>query len=301
MKKILMMIPLWKRPEIVRLFIYKMLATMPDYFELIPFFILSPEDPHYKVLKKLTSGFKTFEYKNDPLGEKKNAGLFNALQLDWDYYIDMGSDNVWSCHLWELYRKPIEIGYLYFGVLNMHVFDLLQNRAKFIKGYHINPCSSTDEPTAIGVGRCIHRSVINKLGPLWRNNFNMGMDGSSHYKIEQSDYQCTVIDNGTIPTVLDIKTSTNINTFKEIENEGEEIHPRKIYEWFNLNQFNIFNSDFTKLVTFKGFKDEVIRLRNIYKNQEEAFKTVNTSYEIGFGEKRYKNYRVYLSTQTRKA
>ena len=299
MTKILMLVPLWKRPEIVKLFIERMRLTMPDYFELIPFFVLSQEDQYYKILRRLVSGYHVFEYKNNPLGEKKNAGLNEALALEWDYFMDMNSDSVWTPYLWELYRDLVKDLNPYFGIKNLHMIDLLTNRGLFLDKYHIDCTKSEDTPTAIGPGRCIHRAVVEKCLPLWRDSFNHGMDGSSHWQIVNNGFECLVIDNGNTATMLDVKTATNLNLFMEME--GEPVEVRKIYEWFGLNQFNIYNSNFTELVTFDGFRDEVVNVRNYYDNQEQAFEAINTTYEIGFGKKRYKNYRVYLTLQTRNA
>ena len=292
-----MLVPLWKRPEIVKLFIERMRLTMPDNFELIPYFVISEEDPFYKVLIKLTRGYKIFLYKNDPLGEKKNAALLHAMQWDWDYIMDMGSDNLWISYLWYLYDEYLDV-YEYFGIKNLHFIDIIQNRACYLEGYHLDV---NDNITALGVGRCVHRDIINDIKEPWRNNWNHGMDGCSHHKITQAGYNCTVIDNGEVPTILDVKTATNLNLYIDIVNGAIEIKPRLIYEWFGLNQFNIYNSDFTELTTFNGFRDEVVKARNYFENQEKAFNAINTTYEIGFGEKRYKNYRVYLTQQTKQA
>ena len=291
--KILMMIPCYRRPEITRMFVWHMEQTLPSYAKLIPYFIISPEDPEHKNLLKIIDGYDYFEYKNDKLGEKKNAGLQNAMLMDWDYYMDMGSDNLWTSLMWQFYEDKFNNGVPYFGLKNIYSIELTLCRALFSESYHMD---QNNKPTAIGVGRCIRRDIVQDVAPLWRDDWHRGMDGISHYNITKKGYECEVIDNGKLPTVLDIKSPTNLNVFMNMERDGNKADVKQVYEWFGLNQFHVWNYTHTGEVPFSDFRDEVLRRVNIYGSQKEAFQSINDT----LPEKRYANYDVYRTTQTRK-
>ena len=63
--------------------------------------ILSKEDPHLKKLEKLVRlyGFKKTYFKNNPLGHKINHGI-NLVKDDYDYVMNMGSDDLCDWRYW---------------------------------------------------------------------------------------------------------------------------------------------------------------------------------------------------------
>src|SRR5665648_107754 len=105
MNKILLYVPCWHRPEILALFIRNMKANLPDYAELIPYFVISPEDEYFSDLINLTQGYNRALIKNEPFGHKKNEGLNRALQLEWDYLMELNSDTVYTSLLWDFHKE----------------------------------------------------------------------------------------------------------------------------------------------------------------------------------------------------
>ena len=289
--KILMMVPLWKRPDIVRLFIEHMLK--PKYANLVPLFILSNEDPTLHELVRMTEGFKRFFYKNEPLGEKKNAGMLHALTMQWDYYMDMGSDNIWTENLWDLYKPYFDKRAEYFGVKNHHVLNYYEDIAYFLPDYHID---AWDKVTALGVGRCIRRDVVEKNIPLWRDAWHHGMDGCSHFKLTKAGVVCDVIDNGTVPTVIDIKTNTNLTAAFEIDMVNDRIDAKQIKEQFGI----VYTSHCTAYKNFEDFHNAVLKASNMTATKEDAFNSINIQYQKSTGEKRYSSYNSYKVTVTKK-
>lgn len=87
-------------------------------------------------------------YKNDPLGEKKNYGLTQAVKKDWDYLIELGSDDLLRTDILELYRP-------HFGKLDLfglkYVMYLNSETGEFRE-------LKTD--TAYGCGRAISRKLV---------------------------------------------------------------------------------------------------------------------------------------------
>jgi hypothetical protein len=287
MKTILMLVPLWRRPEIVALFIRNIERTIPDYIQLMPMFILSPEDPDYVRLRKLTEGYRVCAASNNPLGTKKNNGLLEALQYEWDYLMDMGSDDIYTRTLWDLYEDYFLTGSKYFGIKNMYVLDIIENRALFVEGYHLN---HFDQVTAIGPGRCVRRDIVEQCFPLWPDK-PFGMDGGSDEKIVRAGYYCHLIDNGRTPTVLDVKSYCNLNPFMFMD-EGEEVDASWVREQFNIEGLSIqdtFTRDGFKTAVYKHAKDNDLTI-------ERSFNDVNECHRKLTGEVRYKNYNSFKNS-----
>lgn len=89
-------------------------------------------------------------YKNEPLGEKKNYGLTQAMKKDWDYLIELGSDDLLRTDILELYRP-------HFGK-----FDLFGLKYVMYLNSETGECREIQTNTAYGCGRAISRRVIDK-------------------------------------------------------------------------------------------------------------------------------------------
>jgi len=284
--KILMMTPLWGRPEIVKLFVERMEATMPSYCELLPFFILSPNDPCLNGLDRLIDGYEFTVAENQPLGRKKNLGLTDALRLEWDYYMDMGSDDVWTSLLWDIYEPYFKEKYPFFGLKSLYVYNSLTDEAKWVEEYNID---KTDTLTAIGPGRCIRRDVLEQALPLWRNESHFGQDGYSSARIFwQTENRAEMIDNKRLPVVCDIKSSTCLTGWHEFDDLGEPVDVAWVKEVFHINPLA-----FKNLKNFDKFHDAVLKVSYETRTRKEAFEKVNDMHEAQTGEKRYMNYESY--------
>jgi hypothetical protein len=280
------MIPLWKRPEIVKLFISRL--NIPHYMETRILFLISPEDPFYKANLKLikVKGFDYLNVENDTLGRKKNIGLNYALHWKWDFFTELGSDNIINPNLWQLY-EPYFNTCEYFGINSAYSWEPKTDKAVQCINYH--------EGNAIGPARVIKRNVIEDVGRLWRNDWNCGMDGCSHFEIEKRGYKQTVIDVTDIPYILDIKTATNINAFFEIEDMGVPVDVSFIKDNFNVGQEDIDQVYFTTIET-ENFYKRVEDKTQLIGNKKAAFDIVNNEYSMAFGEPKFKSFDSYKST-----
>jgi hypothetical protein len=90
-------------------------------------------------------------YKNNPLGEKKNYGLNEAMKLEWDYLIELGSDDILKDEILDLYTP-------YFG--KEHFFGAkdfcLVNSVD-------GDCRRLKSDTVYGMGRCFSREILQKV------------------------------------------------------------------------------------------------------------------------------------------
>lgn len=246
--KLLVFLAVWKRPEITEI-CFKGLERLRNNSRLpIETFAVISEEEIIPLCNKYQIKY-TF-YKNDPLGEKKNHGLTEAMKLEWDYLIEIGSDDILKDELINLYENYFG-KYEMFGTKDSIIIDSLTGK-----------CRRIQSDTPYGLGRCISRETIEnhcygvdcvaiepiigrgrttakdqtgffnlsqaeeleKLGrlkisgqpryKLWKDEINRGLDNSSSYFLMQMG-----IGNKAVPTdkplCIDIKGPDNIWPFNE--------------------------------------------------------------------------------------
>lgn len=140
-------------------------------------------------------------YKNEPVGEKKNFGLAEAYKKEWDYLIEIGSDDL----LKDEYLKAMAP---YFGV-----HDLLGIGHVVYINSEDGACRRYQTRTSFGLGRAISRKAIDKVGTkLWADRLNKGMDNNSNFFFARHG----VLEKKVIssePLAIDIKGPDNIWPF----------------------------------------------------------------------------------------
>jgi hypothetical protein len=222
--KILILIPLWKRPEVVELcfkglqwFRYKV------NWDIQVLAILCPYDPELEKLEKLCGLWNIDHcyYPNQPLGEKHNAGINYALQhFDFDYLMNFGSDDLIHPYIAALYRPYFDQKTPIFGINSLFFYDFDTKRTFFFKTY--------TEDYAIGAGRMISREVLDKMKlrgiEMYENSIMRSCDGNSANRIQNwTGIKNTVINCGKFPYIVDVKTATNINHITQIESHKTQI------------------------------------------------------------------------------
>jgi len=224
--KILIPVPVWKRPEIL----LECLTGMQRFVKkskrykiyVYPLFIISPEDYYFILNEKLIKLFK-FDYctyKNLPVGEKMNAGINLALkEIEFDYLMTCGSDNIINPEIWKIYKPLMTQKRQLFGLRNFFCYGTVEKQAIYFDNYN--------KFRAIGTARMIHINSINKLMSknieLYDNELDSGLDTSSANRLIE---HCNVAEkaiNTTHPYTLGLKSATNINPFPALMNRKEKI------------------------------------------------------------------------------
>jgi hypothetical protein len=293
---ILMLIPVWRRPEILRLFLWRFEAVKPDYADVTPLFVLSPEDPQLNVIEHMLEDYDKFYYTNEYLSDKLNAGLTYAMRYDWDYVMHMGSDDVYTPALWDLYYDFFVTGCRYFAINDFYVLDMVNERGMYFENY-------VDEPAilgGIGAGRVTHRSLVEDDPAVIRPKMNQGMDGFYAFALYHNGYQQTIVPTDGASVLLDIKTNVNVNHPIHIwDQRTREVDPRWLRQEFGLVDGDILDDGTFDLLSFDGFHTSVLHLsQNISK--EDAFNSVNVRHEVAFGVPKYKNVASYYSQVTKR-
>lgn len=196
--KILIYTPIYKRPEIVKLYIQSLKRLLINYDLLV---VVSPEDPFYwDIIDMLPPDAYIKCHKNKPFGAKKNAGIEVAKLLDWDYMMELNSDSIVNPRIFELYESYMQKKTPFFGLNNLFAVDYYTTECIFIPSYN--------EDMTFGSGRMLHRSAL--LDKLWVDELNEGMDSNMRSRLLKSGVEETVVNNGEIPMIVDVKTDTSI-------------------------------------------------------------------------------------------
>lgn len=189
--KILFYLAVWKRPEITEICFIGLNRLMEKY-KSESLAVIS-EESMIPLCEKY--GIMWLMHDNLPLGNKKNVGLRHALNLEWDYVIELGSDDIIKDELIELY-KP------FFGEEKF----LSCGSIAFINS-ETGACRYISKRSPFGLARCLHRSVIEE-GELYPK-LNAGLDKSVLFRLASRGIVPKVI-TPCSPMTIDIKSEVNI-------------------------------------------------------------------------------------------
>jgi hypothetical protein len=157
-----LLITLWQRPEITEI-CFQGVERIKKH-GVSPICIYS-DDENKELVEKF--GFEGYYHENLPLGKKLNFGLKKGLESEWDYLIQIGSDDLLSDELFEIYKPWIESKEPAFGISKMYYYDIATGKA----AYH-----ESDYP--FGCARMIHRDVLNGLTRRYKIRFYSSCAGS---------------------------------------------------------------------------------------------------------------------------
>lgn len=214
--KILIFTPIWKRPDIVREWV-RSLERLPKHELLV---VLSPEDPHYDEIEEILPTCWKVDCANKPFGRKKNTGMEGARQMKWDYLMELNSDSIVNPKLFDLYKPYMDKKTPFFGLNNLFCIDYKTKKCLSVPSYN-------DDMT-FGSGRMLHRSAL--IDKLWTDELNEGMDTNMMKRLKKAGIRETVVNNGDVPMIVDLKTETTIWHFSMLQKRGFEISYKYLTE-----------------------------------------------------------------------
>lgn len=211
--RILIYIPVWKRPEITKLCYESLKRTVlkaPEGFSFVVVIVASNKEDANLANEY---GFDVFQTPNTPLGRKFNKGLEYALeQYNWDYLMQINSDNVLSIDFWKLFEQYFEHKQFFFGVDRVLFYDSI---TKDMRDFQYG--------TGCGI-RFIRRDIVELSGfvndqfQLWTDGISSGLDNDSSRNIMQRSGKMQYMvrhKDVRMPVVTDIKSDENIHPFTE--------------------------------------------------------------------------------------
>jgi hypothetical protein len=222
LNKILIYLAVWKRPEITELCFMgiQRMKQHPDYS--IQALAVISEDEMIPLCERY--GINWVMHPNQPLGKKKNFGLQHAAQFDFDYMMEIGSDDLILNELLTDYLKYIGNRDI-FGVVDAAYIDSDGGECRRL----------ISRASTYGAGRMIKRKVLEKMNwKLWADHINKGMDNNSIFSIKHKDFTYYKVEPMAFPGVVDIKSDVNIWKFNyflgksyPIENILDKLSPQE--------------------------------------------------------------------------
>ena len=200
----MILLPIWGREKITKI-CFDNLKELQKDFNIDVLCIVSED---WAKLEAFKYGFKQVYASNDDLGEKMNIGIREALDYDFDYLMNLGSDDIITKDLFKCYEPYFKDELKMFGGTRVTFID---SESKEIKKF--------DYKMMIGAGRCIRRDVLRSVSKgvdLYDKGLVRGLDMNSQSKFIRHSH--TEIENP-FNSIYDIKSVNNIWTFKQMQGE----------------------------------------------------------------------------------
>lgn len=207
--KIGILTAVWKRPEITRIFA-EGIKRLQKQFDIVPVVVGSEGETSMSLCHEY--GFMYLERPNEPLGHKFNEGLRVFKNIDVDYIMIMGSDDLISNNLIKAYMPFMEKRKDVIGILDIYFYDILEKQLHYLSGYGLKPQDKHRKGEPLGLARCIKRDVIERLQwQLWMNGINKGLDWTMTQRLKRIRVRPVVMrlkDIGAL--AVDLKSRQNI-------------------------------------------------------------------------------------------
>lgn len=218
--KLMFFLAVWQRPEITEICFMGLKRLGVEAVAVIS------EESMISLCEKY--GVRWVMTDNYPLEAKKNTGLRFAERFDFDFLIEIGSDDLILGELIDQYQKFF-VKYDFFGVTDAAYIDAETLR-----------CCRLQSPAVYGAGRAISRKALEKMNwTLWApKGRGKGMDKSSLRNMYNAGFQYWQIPAIDYPLVIDIKSPVNIWPFRNYWKLGVRYDIEEIYSRISEQEVN---------------------------------------------------------------
>ena len=203
----------WKRPEITELCFMgiQRLKKHPNY-EISAFAVIS--EPEMAPLCN-KYGIDWVSTSNHPVGRKKNYGLKQLANQEFDYLLEIGSDDLITNDLLTAYL-PFFDQYEFFGISDAIYIESENGECR----RHIS------HKTTYGAGRIISKRLLEEMNyNIWADELNRGLDNSSVANIySKTKVRFHKIEPMDEPGVIDVKSNENLWKFNYFLGEPYDIN-----------------------------------------------------------------------------
>ena len=225
--KLLIFLAVWKRPEITEI-CFMGISRLKRLFPMQAFAVIS-EKSMKPLCKKY--GIDYCIHDNLPLGRKKNFGLQVALKKDWDFMIEIGSDDLLKNQIFDLYDYRGD------RVSALQDFAVINSENSDCRSYHF-------KEGRFGVGRMIPRQAIEAMATddgmnLWLDGQNNNMDNRSCLALAKEGFMEKRFESDT-PLAIGIKGPDNIWPFDYTR--GREFDIDKALEGLSVDEVTAIKS-----------------------------------------------------------
>jgi len=209
---------MWKRPEVFRMFAKGIREIQTTFTDIEIHCIVAGSEG--KASRDLAEeyGLHYIETPNQPLASKMNKPLIKAKDLNSDYVLCLGSDDVIHPNLFAKYLQLINDGYDYIGVTDWYFYDTTTKKSLYWGGY----TEPFRKGYTCGAGRVLSSWLLDKWDwRIWEDHQSNGLDQSMQDKLNKTphrSYTFSLKREGLFG--LDIKSSCNMTPFYKWNNSN---------------------------------------------------------------------------------
>lgn len=205
---IIVLIAVYKRHEVTKVCfrnLKRVIEKRKGEFNISVFCLVS-NDEDKELVKRF--GFEFTYVTNKPISNKMNTGLRSIENKQFDYIMQLGSDDIVHESIFDLYGDCFENGVDYFGLQDYFLIEPRAKKAKYWK-YDVNH--------PIGAGRCISHDLLKELKyKIYSKDKNIGLDTNSDCNLLRKGYKCKLVNSKYYPFIIDIKTGENLHSFNDV-------------------------------------------------------------------------------------
>lgn len=126
------------------------------------------------------SKYNYIAHKNKPLSNKWNKGMLKMKELNVDYVLCLGSDDLVSNSLIDRYIEAMRQGYDFIGLLDCFIYDTKTKDLRFWTGYNGIRIGET-----AGIARCLSSRILSDMDwKPWGEAKERGLDGEMFKKLK---------------------------------------------------------------------------------------------------------------------
>ena len=195
--KLLFFMAVWKRPEITEI-CFMGLKRLKKSGVPMEFFAVISEPSMIDLCEKYGVGWCMTT--NNPLGAKKNFGLSQAMKKDFDYMIEIGSDDLLKNEFLSLYDYDRDV----MALSDFVMLNTANGECQRLTRHH----------AYFGAGRAISRKALESLNAhgvysLWTDSLNRGLDNQSTFFLARRGYMEKRVSSEK-PLMVGLKSEVNI-------------------------------------------------------------------------------------------
>lgn len=208
-KRLAIVTAVWKRPEIFEMFANATKKLNHPELDIIVIVSGSEGDTTKRMVEK--HDFIYIEIPNEPLASKHNACTLTAGELNCDYVLCVGSDDIITNELLEIYVQYMNKQIDYVGVVDWYFFDTTTNKYAYWGGYVDSRKNHT-----CGAGRLISSRLLNEWHFMpWEIRHSKILDSSMQGKLKVTPHTSEIFSLKEHNVyAFDLKSSVNMTPFE---------------------------------------------------------------------------------------
>lgn len=215
---------IWQRPDVFKLFADGVTNLVSDTDIDYVCIVAGSEGKRSRDLAE-GYGYEYIEKPNQPLADKMNSTVTYAKMLNPDYVLCLGSDDVITPELMNVYQHCMKRGTDYIATTDFYFYHIQKRQAMYWGGYR----EKNRIGIACGAGRLLSRRLMKEWDwTIWFNKDSKGLDNSMETRLKVTPHTRTVFSMKNYRVYgIDIKSDVNMTPWHPWDNT-QLIRPDKI-------------------------------------------------------------------------